>query len=157
MRAEELPALEWDGVYTHYRPVFKETFDDTLIGRKVILVATQAEQIIGQIFIQLLSAELQFADGANRGYLYSLRVRPEWRGQQIGTQLIAAAEADLRQRGFSTAVISAAKDNPAALRLYERLGYRIFTQDEGVWYFIDVNGQEQKSDEPCWILEKRLG
>lgn len=113
--------------------------------------------MVGQVFVQLSSSESQFADGATRGYLYALRVRPVWRGQGVGTRLIAAAEAALRERGFTLAVIAAAKGNTGALRLYERLGYRVFAEDPGEWSFTDVEGREQSIAEPCWVLEKRLG
>ena len=74
----------------------------------------------------------------------------------LGTRLLTAAEATLRARGYITAVIAAGKDNPGAYRLYERLGYRSFADDPGVWYFQDVNGVQQVIEEPCWVMEKNL-
>ena len=155
--AADLPALEWGGVYTNQRPVFERTLAEMRAGQKYMLVALAHAEVIGQIFLQFRSAELQFADGATRGYLYALRVRPEWRGHGVGTFLLNAAEAELRQRGFRVAVISAGKDNPRARQLYERLGYHPFTDDPGEWYFTDVNGVLQHVQEACWVLEKALG
>jgi ribosomal protein S18 acetylase RimI-like enzyme len=156
IREQELPALEWDGEYTKYREVYRQTFEDMVRGQRLMLVAVSGTAIVGQVFVQLSSSELRFADGASRGYLYSLRVRPNWQGRGIGTQLIEAAEAALRQRGFRTAVIAAAKGNDGARRLYERLGYMVFADDPGVWYFTDVNGVKQTMEEPCWVLRKQL-
>jgi len=156
VRAEDLPALEWDGVYTRYRQVFRETFEDAQRGHRVMLVAVAAGEVVGQVFVQLNSSEQQFADGATRGYLYALRVRPVWQGQGVGARLIAAAEAALREHGFTTAVIAAAKENAGALRLYERLGYRVFAEDPGRWSFVDANGKEQSVAEACWVMEKHL-
>jgi ribosomal protein S18 acetylase RimI-like enzyme len=156
VRAEDLPALEWDGVYIGYRHVFRETFEDAQRGRRIMLVALAEGEMVGQVFVQLSSSDLHFADGATRGYLYALRVRPVWRGRGVGTRLIAAAEAALRERGFTTAVIAAAKENAGALRLYEQLGYRIFAEDPGTWSFMDADGKEQSIAELCWVLEKRL-
>jgi ribosomal protein S18 acetylase RimI-like enzyme len=157
VRAEDLPGLEWGGVYTHYRHVFRETLEDAQRGHRLMLVAVATSEMVGQVFVQLSSSESQFADGATRGYLYALRVRPVWRGQGVGTRLIASAEAALRERSFTIAVIAAAKGNTGALRLYERLGYRVFAEDPGEWSFTDVEGREQSIAEPCWVLEKRLG
>jgi ribosomal protein S18 acetylase RimI-like enzyme len=153
---QDLPALEWDGVYRSHRPVFRRTFEEMQQGQKVMLVAVDGDEMVGQIFVQLESSEARFANGQTRGYLYALRVRPSLQRQGIGTRLIAAGEEELRARGFKTAVISAGKENPGALRLYQRLGYRVFTEDPGVWYFTDVNGNQQCFQEPCWVLEKGL-
>lgn len=154
--AEDLPALEWDGVYAGYRPVFRETFEDAQAGRRLMLAAATDTQMVGQVFVQLSSSNTLFADGATRGYLYSLRVRPVWRGRGIGARLIAAAEEALRARGFTTAVIAAAKDNAGAIRLYQRLGYRIFAEDPGTWAYTDADGNPQSVEEPCWVMEKSL-
>jgi ribosomal protein S18 acetylase RimI-like enzyme len=156
IRAAEVPALEWDGAYTRYRKVFQQTYEDAQRGQRIMLVAVAGAQLIGQVFIQLSSTERRYADGYSRGYLYSLRVRAEWQQRGIGTRLVTAAEAALRARGFNTAVIAAGKENPRARQLYERLGYRTFADDPGVWYFQDVNGVQQSVNEPCWVMEKRL-
>src|SRR3989304_4343056 len=108
VRAEDLPALEWDGVYTSYRQVFRETLDDAQRGQRVMLVAGAAGEMVGQVFVQLSSAEQHFADGATRGYLYALRVRPVWRGQGVGARLIAAAGAALRGGGVTPAGLAGA-------------------------------------------------
>jgi ribosomal protein S18 acetylase RimI-like enzyme len=156
MREAELRALEWDGAYTRYRKVFQQTYEDTVRGQRIMLVAVLDTLVIGQVFIQLSSTERRYADGYSRGYLYSLRVRPEWQARGIGTRLVKAAEAALRARGFTTAVIAAGKENPRARQLYERLGFHTFADDPGVWYFQDVNGEQQSVNEPCWVMEKRL-
>lgn len=154
LTAEDLPGLEWDGAYTAHRSVFRQTFEQTRQGQRVMLIAVAGETIVGQAFIQLVSSELEYANGVDRGYLYALRVRPGWQGQGLGTRLIAAAETELRSRGFTTAVIAVGKENIDARRLYERLGYHAFADDPGVWYFTDVNGAQQTMEEPCWVMEK---
>lgn len=156
LREEDLPGLEWDGVYAKYRKVFRQFFNDAERGQRVLLVAVAGNELVGQVFIQLTSSETRYADGAVRGYLYALRVRPHWQGQGLGTRLIAAAEAALLALGFGVAVIAAGRDNPRAYQLYQRLGYHTFADDPGVWYFTDVNGHRQTMEEPCWVMEKNL-
>ena len=156
LQEKDLPGLEWDGVYERYRRVFRQSFVDAERGQRILLVALAGETMVGQVFVQLSSSETRYADGAQRGYLYALRVRPPWQGQGLGTRLVAAAEEALLSLGFSVAVIAAGKDNPRAHQLYERLGYRTFADDPGVWYFTDVNGVRQTMEEPCWVMEKRL-
>lgn len=156
VREAELPALEWEGAFAQYRRVYRQTYEDAVRGQRVMLVAVGGLRLVGQIFIQLSSTETRYADGYSRGYLYSLRVRPELQGQGLGTRLLSTAEATLRARGYTTAVIAAGKDNPGAYRLYERLGYRSFADDPGVWYFQDALGAQQVIEEPCWVMEKSL-
>ncbi|MBP7694796.1 MAG: GNAT family N-acetyltransferase [Anaerolineales bacterium] len=156
LEERDLPALEWEGEYRHYRAVFRANFDDMQRGQRLLLVAVQGAQLVGQIFVQFNSAEHQYADGRFRGYLYALRVRPAWRGQGLGRRLVLAAEAGLLERHYQTAVIAVAKTNERARRLYLRLGYHVFADDPGVWIFTDADGREQRVAEPAWLMEKAL-
>ncbi|MGD8969533.1 MAG: GNAT family N-acetyltransferase [Anaerolineae bacterium] len=86
-----------------------------------VYVATVNGEIAG--FIILLM------HGAFVGYIQSVCVAPEWRGQGIGTQLMAFAE----RRIFSetpNAFICVSSFNRGARRLYERLGYQVIGELE---------------------------
>ncbi|HRO31190.1 MULTISPECIES: GNAT family N-acetyltransferase [Micrococcaceae] len=56
--------------------------------------------------------------------LNHLQVRDEYRGQGVGSALIAAAEDLIARTGCYQMAVGVAEDNPAAERLYRRLGYR---------------------------------
>lgn len=153
----DLPKLEWEGRYLHFRNLFRRAFAEQGTGRRLLLVAAAPDgRLVGQVFIQLYSSDAQFADGHSRAYLYSLRVREELRGQGLGTRLLRAAEAELTRRGFHVAVIAASRSNPRARRLYERLGYRVFAEDPGEWDLIDPQGESRQYHDPSWLLEKTL-
>lgn len=152
----DLPALEWEGEFRHFRDVYHHAFEETRSGRRVMLVAEAASRIVGQLFIQLDFPPKRGSETRATAYLYSFRVRPEYRQQGIGTQLIQAAEERLVGMGYRRTVISVAVANRTARRLYERLGYRVFTQDPGQWSYIDDRGQLQQVDEPAHVLEKGL-
>jgi len=62
--------------------------------------------------------------GAFVGYLQSVAVRAEWRGRGLGTELIAWAERRIF-REQPNVFICVSSFNPDALRLYERLGYKV--------------------------------
>lgn len=155
-RHEDIPKLEWYGQYRHYRNLFQRAFREQQAGRRLILVADCNDFPIGQIAIQFEGNAAHIADGQRRGYLYSFRVMEMFRGQGLGTRLIADAEQRLLAQGFTWATIAVAKDNPAAQRLYERLGYVRFAEDPGRWTYVDHRGTLRQVDEPCWILEKSL-
>jgi len=155
-REDDIPKLEWYGQFRHYRNLFRRAFNEQQTGRRLILVADCNGFPVGQIAIQFQGGTARIADGQQRGYLYSFRVMEMFRGQGLGTRLIDEAQRQLLVRGFSWATIAVAKDNPGALRLYERLGFVRFTDDPGRWNYIDHRGRVRQVDEPCWILEKRL-
>src|SRR5579859_1449295 len=132
----DLQKLEWNGEYTHFRRVFQETFEEQRSGHRLMLLADVNDYPVGQVFIQLDSPD-NFWHTGRRGYLYSLRVIEPLRGHGIGTALIREAERLLMQDGYHTTSIAAAKDNPDARRLYQRLGYTIAYEDDGRWQYVD--------------------
>lgn len=153
---DDLSALEWEGRYQHFRRLYRHALSEAQRGRRILLIAEADGKIVGQIFIQLSSGRAELADGRTSGYLYAFRVRPDYRGQGIGTELLERAEQILQQRAFRRAVIAVARDNLGALRLYELHGYRQFAEDPGEWSYVDHEGLLRHVSEPAFILEKQL-
>lgn len=151
----DLPKLEWHGEYTHFRRVYRNTFDEQRAGRRLMLIADVNQYPIGQVFIQLENSD-SWWQGVKRSYLYSLRVMDVFQRQGIGTALLQEAERILVERGYGVVGIAAARDNPGARRLYERLGYGVVAEDAGRWHYVDHEGRTRHVAEPCWILEKWL-
>lgn len=157
LRAAELPALEWDGEYAHFRSVFGEAFAEMEAGRALIWVAAEpGGALVGQVFVQLESRRKTIWGAARRAYLYSIRVKAEYRNAGIGTALMGYVEKDLRKRGYVVAALNVAKDNPDGQRFYERCGYRVVGDDPGQWSYLDHLGARREVDEPSWRMEKRL-
>lgn len=151
-RQDDLPQLEWFGQYRHYRDVFRRTFQEQQDGSRLMLVADVDGFPVGQVFINFANGRQEAA----RGYLYALRVLEPFRGRGIGTRLIREAERLLREQGCRWATIAASKENTAARRLYERLGYEVYAEDPGQWTYTDDQGRVQQVDEPAWMFGKRL-
>lgn len=157
LQRKDLPALEWDGQYSHFRRVYAEAFERALCGLSVLWVAElDSHGIIAQVFIQLNCRRPELADGDIRAYLYSFRVKPAFQCAGLGTRMLSVVEADLIFRGFKFVTLNVAKDNPRARSLYERLGYRVIDQEPGVWTYIDHTGQRRTMIEPAWRMEKLL-
>jgi ribosomal protein S18 acetylase RimI-like enzyme len=153
---DDLPKLEWYGQYLHFRRLFQRTFEEQTAGRRLMLLADVNGWPVGQVFVQLESYDNLFMDMRKRAYLYSLRVMEAFQHKGIGTALIREAEAILVERRYDSVSIAAAKDNPGARRLYERLGFRVFAEDTGRWHYVDHEGHTRYVTEPCWLLEKQL-
>jgi ribosomal protein S18 acetylase RimI-like enzyme len=152
----DLRSLEWEGRYTHFRRLYRRAMDEAKQGRRILLVAEVDYQVVGQIFIQLQSRRAELADGGYSGYLYSFRVRPNYRNRGIGSMLLTAAEDELRQRAFKRAVIAVAKKNERARSLYESHGYQFMADDPGKWSYIDHEGNLRHVSEPADIMQKLL-
>jgi ribosomal protein S18 acetylase RimI-like enzyme len=112
--------------------------------------------LIGQLFVQLLSANLNIADGKKRAYIHGVRVKPMYRNQGVGTLLMETAEKDLSNRGFTEVTLNVVKTNQAALRWYKRLGYIVIGSDPGEWNYIDHRGVLHHVKEPAWKMIKIL-
>lgn len=157
LEQKDLKELEWEGEFTHFRRLYSESYKRMQKGDTIMWVAElPGEGIIGQVFIQLDCARPELANGADRAYLYSLRIRPAFRNLGLGTRVIQTVEDDLRQRGYQYITLNVAKDNPRARRLYERLGYKVIGHEPGVWSYIDHEGSWQHVHEPAWRMLKEL-
>jgi ribosomal protein S18 acetylase RimI-like enzyme len=158
IQRRDLPALEWEGEYKHFRRVYLEVFRRMRSGLANMWAAELlAEGIIGQVFVQYSSGKQELADGANRAYVHSFRVKPSFRGAGLGSKLMHVVETDLIQRGYKHVTLNVSYTNPGARRLYSLLGYRIVGPDPGIWSFQDDSGALQQVNDPGWRMHKRLG
>lgn len=67
-----------------------------------------------------------FRAGSALARISSIATHGSFAGQGLGRALLAACEDEMRSRGIRTVRLEVRADNDAALRLYERSGYRIF-------------------------------
>ncbi len=151
---KDLPSLEWGGEFSHFRHVYRRAMKESKNGRQTLLVVDYNKHIIGQLFVLFNTVQADPRPSPYTGYLYSFRVKPEFRNQGIGGALIKRAEEILVERAFQRVLIGVAKINDGARRLYERHGYHVIAEDPGEWSFIDHMNQLQKIVEPTYIMEK---
>lgn len=155
---KDLTALEWDGEYSKYRRMYASLYRDTQLGRALMwMIETKDGEMVGQAFVLLRSGDRAAADGERRAYVFSFRVKPDFRNQGIGTHLMAFVQADLRDRGYKFITLNVAKDNLDALRLYKRLGYKVIGSHPGKWSYTDHEGKTHQVNEPAWRMMKRIG
>ena len=157
MTREDLPALEWNGEFRHFRNVYKSVYHRMQQGGADAWVAESAQgEIIGQVFLQYMSDRPELADGWNRAYLYSFRIKPLYRSRGLGTRMLSVLEDALIARHYHHVTLNVARDNPDAIRLYKRQGFQIIAEEPGIWSYIDHEGQWQTVIEPSWRMEKKL-
>ncbi|MCG6202315.1 GNAT family N-acetyltransferase/peptidase C39 family protein [Psychromonas antarctica] len=83
----------------------------------IIFVADNGTQLAGY-------ALLLFHQGTQLSRLYSLAVKPEFRGQKIAQHLIAKCERTALEQGATTLRLEVRNDNSPAINLYEKMGYK---------------------------------
>ncbi|HEX3801905.1 MAG TPA: GNAT family N-acetyltransferase [Solirubrobacteraceae bacterium] len=88
-----------------------------------------SSESLGYAICRLLSGSATFDLGAVRGDVDSLVVHDSARGRGIGTALLEAVRASLVHRGVSYWSIGVLAHNPRAAELYERVGFRPWTQE----------------------------
>jgi len=153
----DLPGLEWDGEYTHFRRLYQQHYESSLGGNTLIWVAVNTDgEIIGQVFLLLLSKQRELADGVFQAYLFSFRIKPAYRDQGLGGFMLEMMEDYLRERGFRFLRLNVARANPLARHMYEKHGYRMIGPDPGVWRYQDQDGEWQTCREPAWKMIKKL-
>jgi ribosomal protein S18 acetylase RimI-like enzyme len=157
IQKSDLPALEWDGEFSHFRRLFIEAYQSAMQGRAVLWLAEVVNMdLIGQVFVQLNSGRPELADGSFRAYVYGFRIKPAYRGYGVGSRFLDVVEADLIKRGYSRVTLNVGRDNPDARRLYERCGYQVVAAEPGRWSYLDQNGKRHEVHEPSWRMEKVL-
>lgn len=82
----------------------------------VILGLDPAGQVVGSVMV---------GHDGHRGWLYYVAAASDARGQGIGRQVVAAAEAWLRERGVPKAQLLVRDTNTAVVAFYERLGFEV--------------------------------
>ena len=159
LQEQDLLPLEWAGEYAHFRHKHRTDYNRSLRGEIYYLVAAIAGFPAGQLIFKTHdpSAENSYlADGITRGYLFSLRVHKDYQRQGLGSALTQAAEATLKQKGFTLATICVAKTNTYAKTLYEKWGYKIIRDHIGYWSFQDLDGTTKYHADPEWVMEKLI-
>ncbi len=153
----DLPGMEWGGEFAHFRRLYKQHYQNSRSGNTLIWVAENEDgEIVGQVFLSLLSSQSELADGIHRAYLFSFRLKPDYRNKGLGGHILEFIEGYLVKRGFDTLRINVARNNELARRMYEKHGYRVVGSEEGRWRYQDQEGQWQSVHEPAWRMLKKL-
>jgi ribosomal protein S18 acetylase RimI-like enzyme len=129
--------------------LFADAFDRHLAGENVMLVADLHGFPVGQAWIDLVKHRTERV-----GYIWAVRVFPFLQGLGIGTRLMHAAERVLSGRGYRCAEVGVEKDNTAARRLYERLGYTLLGDAREEYGFTTPDGVRASYVVDHWRLRK---
>jgi len=84
----------------------------------------------------ILAVSLGLYDG-RRGFVQSVVVRKDRRGEELGTLVVQKTVESLRLLGTDRIRLFVRKSNTEVLGFYEKLGFAV---EEGCWYLYDQSG-----------------
>ena len=136
---------------------------DQRAGRVTYLVAWAGGRAVGHALLRwggTTNPELRWRLDTRESHPYveALLVHPALRSRSVGSQILDAAEALVRERGLGRIGLAVAVENSRARALYERLGYRDVGLGEfgNAWSYVDEDGNEVAERETCSYLVKDL-
>lgn len=148
--ADDVPKLEWFGLYTAHREIIRDAFDRHERGDNVMLVADLKGFPVAQVWIDLARFRPDSV-----GLLWALRVFPCLQRLGIGRKMLRAAEETLVERGYEQAEIGVRKGARAA-DLYARLGYQHVGERHEHYSYTTPEGRFHRVPVDQWILRKTL-
>ena len=137
-------------------PTARFFYHNIASGNAVFWTLEHDRELIGELYAFLnIEGDKDFADGITTAYLCAFRVKKEYRGQGLGSRMMAAALADLKSRGFQRATIGASEERNKML--YRRMGFCIKIKD---CFFdpcaVDEHMQPQPDEAGFRLLSKDL-
>jgi ribosomal protein S18 acetylase RimI-like enzyme len=106
------------------------------------VIAEISGKAVGAAWVRIIPAYGHTDNGTPE---LAISVLPEYRGQGIGTQLLTRLFDLLRKRGVKRTSLSVQKANPAA-RLYQRMGYEIFRENDEDYIMVKTLCQKIDTD-----------
>jgi ribosomal protein S18 acetylase RimI-like enzyme len=114
----------WERARRDYRDWLESEAAIVLIAR-----SRPGSEPVGYAVCRLRPGGATFDLGAMRGEVDSLVVQDQARGRGIGTALLDGVRSSLLERGIGYWSIGVLADNAQAAKLYERIGFRPWTQE----------------------------
>ena len=148
---QDLPALEWGGLFRHHREIIERTFREQVRGEQLMLVADIGGEPAGQVWI-----DFRLADSDDLAVVWALRVHPHWQGCGVGAHLVRAAERMIGRRGISSAELTVEIANRPARRLYERLGYQAVDQVQESYAYTTPDGVQVEHELDLLRMRREL-
>jgi ribosomal protein S18 acetylase RimI-like enzyme len=150
-RKEDLRTLEWDGLFTHHREIFEQTFDAQSAGDQLMLVAEVDGAPLGQGWIDLRQGRERRA-----GVIWAFRVHPGMHRRSIGTRLLLAAEEIIRAHGLCAAELYVEPTNLAARTFYEHHGYTAIRNVTQTYSYSTPDGDHREHCSELVEMRKEL-
>lgn len=116
---------------------YSEIFYDELLREspETFFVAELAGEVLGYIMcrIEYGFSTLKKFGFARKGHIVSIAVIDDHKSKGLGSALVTEASNGMRQRGCTEAYLEVRVSNAPAVRLYQKLGFKIVTRISGYY------------------------
>jgi ribosomal-protein-alanine N-acetyltransferase len=121
--AEDIARLHAQGFYRGWP---REDFAAYITGKEtpIYVACDKHRKIAGFLMLRIIGDEAE---------LITVAVDPRWRKKGVGAALMRAMFDDLRMTPARRLFLEVAADNPAALKLYERMGFKKISERQGYY------------------------
>jgi len=92
-------------------------------GRGTLLLAEDGGRVTGYAMVSVIGGQATLATGDRMAELETLSVAEDARGRGVGSALMDAAYAVVREHGIEHVMVYVMDGNEGATRFYERLGF----------------------------------
>ncbi|MFL6693118.1 MAG: GNAT family N-acetyltransferase [Ramlibacter sp.] len=142
-REDDLPALEWFGLFAPHRALIRKVFEQQQQGQALMLVAEVNGEASGQAWIDWS------ARNGGAAELWAVRILPCLQRRGIGARLVEVAERLAFASGCTEMQLGVDTDNSRARHFWERLGYR-YTATAVTTHRTGAHASKQ------WLMAKAL-
>jgi GNAT superfamily N-acetyltransferase len=133
--AERPVAAPWeknyDAIPGQHPTSWPQRFD---VSRWIVLLAHEGDELVGGAVVVTDARAVETSGNRDDlAVLWDLRVRPDWRGRGVGSQLFRAAADASRSRGKRELVVETQDINASACRFYARMGCELRAVTPGAY------------------------
>ncbi len=142
--------------YEESSPTAKFFAESILSGNTSFWTIDHGGSLIGELYAFKNLNDKDYADGQTRAYLCAFRIRQDYRGKGLGSQLMQAVFTYLKACGFQCVTIGVDETEEANIRLYERLGFNTKIKD---CYIDPCDMDDEMKPKACscyWLLSRNL-
>lgn len=130
---------QWDDIYPSYDILKKDIEKNNLyVGEKKNTIAVSFV-LSGEVETEYDAGAWQYPD-LSFSIIHRLCVHPDFWCRGVGQRTVAFIEKNLKAKGMGAVRLDAFSENPAALHLYEKMGYRRVGQVDfrkGIFYLFE--------------------
>jgi len=116
------------------------------------------QKLIAELYIFWDSIDKDEANGIDRAYLCAFRVKKDFQGQGIGSQLMQRVLSRIKEKGYKEVTIGIDNSEYGKLkRLYDKYGFTDLLKTTHIdYHYLDEQGKPMTYDEAFQIYINRL-
>lgn len=120
---------EIEKIRSHVKSELEELGDN-----RVLFILEQGEEAVGvvQLLLKNADGDPDLANGEDMAHVHALQIKKSFQRKGLATMMMKSLESYALDNGIRTLSLGVDGDNHPALQLYEKLGYILLKEEEGL-------------------------